>query len=292
MHEPGKMRKRGKAKGRGLSRAAADAKLRLAPPPEVDLDRVVIGLGAQKSGTTWLAAALSKNKGVYMRRKEVHYWDSVRAPYIKWDHVAGLMAASGADPASPFGRTPFDHGRYLPYLDAGRRDQRIVAEITPAYALCTQATFADMKAVHEDVRFVFLMRDPVSRLWSGLRHKMRAAVRSAGTADWLERMFLEACDNPHDPDFRRSRYDETLRALDGAGCNVWIGFYETLFSEDTLADLSGFLGLPRLEGEFGKRVNPGAGAELRLGDAARDYGRKALGETYDYVSDQIGRAHV
>lgn len=256
--------------------------------PLVPLERVIIGLGSQKSGTTWLAWIMAQHPDIHIGTKEVHYWDTIRAPYSRWDSVDRILASQGKSLGSPFGNDPFDHSQYLPSLEIGRRTERIVGEITPAYALCSHSTFSEMKALHHDVRFIFLMRDPVDRLWSGLRHKMRVSLQRDSPSDWLERMFLEACDNPYDPDFRRSRYDETLTAMARAGCNSCVIFFESLFTEDSMQELAQFIGVHRLAGNFETRKNVGAGAELRLSDEARTYGRKALAQTYEFVADRYG----
>lgn len=257
-------------------------------PPAVPLSHVVIGLGSQKSGTTWLAKVLADHTDIHVRTKEVHYWDTVRPPYVRWDRVSRIIAARGNRAKSPFGANPLDHSRYLPSLEYARSTQAIVAEITPSYALCSPATFAQMQAVHDDVRFIFLMRDPVDRLWSGLRHKMRVTLRKGNSGAFMEQMFLDACADPFDPDFRRSRYDQTLRALDQAGGKVCTMFYETLFTDDSLATLADFIGVDALPAELGKRVHVGAGADLRLSDATRAAGRAALAETYDFITDRFG----
>lgn len=254
----------------------------------VDTKRVIIGLGAQKSGTTWLSKVLADHPDIYMRKKEVHYWDTIRPPYIAWDSVDRILANKAYVPGAPFGANPLDHGRYLPSLELGRSRESIVCEITPAYALCSERTFLEMKGVHPDVRFVFLMRDPVSRLWSGIRHRMRAILDQPGSQVWVEKMFHEACENPYDPDFRRSRYDETLRALDKAGCRVSVLFYETLFNEKALESLCESLDVKGLCGNFDKRVNPGAGNLLRLNKSTRSHGRQALSDTYNYVAARFG----
>lgn len=272
----------------GKTKRKLNLKRRRLMPPSVPLEHVVIGIGAQKSGTTWLASTLAAHPDVYVRKKEVHYWDTVRAPYVQWDGVHRILVSRGNSAGSPFGNNPLDHSQYLQSLDYGRRNERILSEITPAYALCAQATFSQMKAVHRDVRFVFLMRDPVDRLWSGLRHKMRESLQQDDSEDWLNKMFLEACEDPHDPDFRRSCYDQTIRALDGADCHVCVMFYETLFTDESLSALAQFVGVDRLAGRFDTRINVGAGAELRLSEPARLYGRKALADTYEFVADRFG----
>lgn len=99
---------------------------------------------------------------------------------------------------------------------------------------------------------------------------------------------LEACQNPHDPDFLRSQYKHTLTALDAEGCNTCVLFFETLFTEVSLRKVSEFVGVDRLEGQFEVRQNLGASTSSPLSDATRWQAREALAETYDYVRAEWG----
>lgn len=255
--------------------------------PSVPLKRVVIGLGAQKSATSWLASALALHEDIHIHRKEVHYWDVIRYPYTRWDGVHRIVTAARKEPDCPFGEDPLDHSRYIHSLEFGRTKQQIVGDFTPAYALCKPSTFAEMKRIHDDVRFVFLMRDPVDRLWSGIRHRLRRVLERKSDFD-VERLFLEACNNPCDPDLLRSRYDLTLEALGKAGCKTCFLFYETLFTEGSMRALSEFIGVDHFPADFDQRKNVGAGKGIVLSAAARNRARETLGKTYEYLEDRFG----
>ena len=192
--------------------------------------------------------------------------------------------------ASPFGAHIFDHSQYVPSLSFGRTSQRFIAETSPSYALLRAPTFADMARVHSNVKFIFLMRDPVERLWSSVKHRVRLTLNRDPNFDGLERLFLEACDNPHDPDLLRSRYDETLRGLDASGAQTCTMFYETLFTPESLQAVADFVGVDRLPGRFGSVKNAGAVTKITLSDDARQVARAALSNTYEYVFDRFGDA--
>lgn len=253
----------------------------------VPLEGVIIGVGAQKAGTSWLARALAEHPDIYAREKEVHYWDVVRYPYIGWDPL-GRGASALNSVATPFGAHIFDHSQYVPSLSFGRTTQRFVAETSPSYALLRGPTFSDMAKVHANVKFIFLMRDPVERLWSSVKHRVRLTLNRDPDFSGLERLFLEACDNPHDPDFLRSRYDETLMGLDQSGAATCTMFFETLFSQDSLQQVADFVGVDSLPGRFGSVKNAGAKTSARLSDRARAHARGVLAPTYDFVADRFG----
>jgi len=81
-----------------------------------------------------------------------------------------------------------------------------------------------------DVRVVFLMRDPVERIYSAARMSMRDARQSGKPVTRTENeTFLDLyAERKSD---RRSRYDQTIKNLDEVfgPQNILYAFYEDLF---------------------------------------------------------------
>lgn len=97
-----------------------------------------LGIGAQKSGTTWLHTQLATHPSLFLpEEKECHYFD--------WN----------------FHRPLAEYGKV--FLDAG---DRIPGEITPGYAILPPDRIRFVSKVMPEVRIVYLMRDPVERAWS------------------------------------------------------------------------------------------------------------------------------
>lgn len=223
---------------------------------------LVFVIGAQKAGTTWLYAQLEKCAEAYLANpKELHYWDVVRPPYLTsfmkttkermavpksgdslkyrlsviWNEELRKKAAAEKRYLEVYRAPPFDHSKYLEYLGVGRRGVRLVADVTPSYALLGRSTFSEMLNCHDDVRFVFIMRDPVKRLWSGIQQRFRAKPRdgSMNHAD-LERLFVLASAAPEDPDRRRSNYPATMEELESVipMNRIHYCFFEKLFDND------------------------------------------------------------
>lgn len=292
-----------------------DRMTELLEPGEVP-ERILFGIGAQKAGTTWLADQIAASPDVYMPIKERHYWDVIRAPYIQWDrpkrvepegivdrelaslHVLRARLKHGrlgerretarrARFRGPYG----DHRTYLATLAIGNPGRKVVGEVTPAYALCGRRTFAEMAELAPDVRFVFVMRDPVDRLWSGLRHRHRSRIESG---EWGERDLLAAfdalIDDPYDPDFRRSDYARTLEELEAAvpGARILCLFYETLFEEKAMHRLADFLGIAPLRAALGQRSHAGPALGGGPSPALVRRAREALSRTYEAVASRFG----
>ena len=136
--------------------------------------------------------------------------------------------------------------KYLAYLKKGRRDQKLVADVTPAYGLLSPDRFARMAAISENVRFLYILRDPVSRLWSHIR---MLASQGADTPSRIQEMatqiFWRFGRGRFQAIHERGDYAMTLGNLDkvlGPG-QLFTVYYEELFNSKTLRRICEFLGI-------------------------------------------------
>jgi hypothetical protein len=176
--------------------------------------------------------------------------------------------------------------RYEAYFaDRVRPHHRAFGEITPGYALLPAEGFGWILSIHPDARFIFLMRDPVDRLWSALRHRSRDNPH----LDPIER-FADALERP--AIVRRTAYEETLTTMDESvpAGQALVLFYEDLFSvADTtvLRRISDFLGIDHVEGDRATRQNEGAATDFPVELQRR--ATEAFLPTYRFVLDRFGR---
>lgn len=231
----------------------------------------LLGVGAQKSGTTWVHRWLEGSEGVRMGPfKEYHVWDAATLDACR-DFRRPLWSRGAQNRLQALmQRVPyvyFEHFRRL--LDAP--DVRLTADITPSYSGLSADTFKRIRAGFRRrgiaVKVLFLMRDPVARSFSAARmlsdkeNRLAAeAGRPATTSaeDWLDRN-LQA-------EYMRLRsdYPATLSALHAAfrPDEIHTEFYETMFTPDGLDRLSRFLGVTADPEKAAQRVNEGRPAPL------------------------------
>lgn len=166
---------------------------------------ILYGIGAQKAGTTWLSQYLARHPDVHASStKELHYFDALHAPNER-THLDGRLEALQKEASrltadfSPANLAPLghiakladrlsiyaaergDHRMYVAHLLRGRRTERLIYDITPSYSTLDRSAFADMESLGP-ARFIFLMREPVSRMWSQIRMAQRAAARDQDDA--------------------------------------------------------------------------------------------------------------
>jgi hypothetical protein len=110
-------------------------------------------IGAQKAGTTWLAGLLNRSKNIYLNNKEIHFFnlDLNYKKGAKW---------------------------YESHFKDSVSDQ-LVGEKTPDYFLrynsdgTNSAVLDRMYEYNNDLRLIIVLRNPVNRAISALKHHIR-----------------------------------------------------------------------------------------------------------------------
>jgi len=97
-----------------------------------------LGLGAPKSGSTWLHHNLDRHPGVFVPpEKELHYFCHFHHRSIRW--YAGRFAAAG---------------------------DRVRGEITPNYAELGPGRIEEIAGLMPDLKLLLMIRNPIDRAWS------------------------------------------------------------------------------------------------------------------------------
>ncbi|QPN61145.1 sulfotransferase [Synechococcus sp. CBW1002] len=242
-------------------------------------------IGAQRSGTTWLHRVLSQHPDLWLTPvKELHYFDKPQIRFGVFD--ADERRRARFWDLKRFARDPRWFGRYwfLPRSDAwycrlfgqGRRQGKRVGEITPAYATLERPVWERMQRLAPELRLVFVMRDPVLRVWSAIRNRVRKG-QFDGEADIAA--LLEQARMPGA--VSRSNYLRTIETVEAVfqPAQLHCCFFEQLISDPAAFadDLFDFLAAPPLNERLRlpPAVNVAAGGrEPPLGfqrEMARDY---------------------
>ncbi len=180
----------------------------------------LICVGATKSGTSWLYRHMRAHPECHFRSiKELHYFDMARPEHfadagkrvearitaleaeMQAGDPAGLAGKAEKlgdlwDWAEVLGRGAVDMSAYREYLVGGRKGQAVVGDVTPAYAMLPVQRLKRMAEVGQQFRVLFVMRDPLARVWSHIRmvaartgEAFEATARALAGADAGRRSF-------------------------------------------------------------------------------------------------------
>ena len=229
--------------------------------PTVDF----LGIGAQRAGTTWLYRCLRQHPQLYLPgTKELHYFSRLaglgpRFTKVRsaWSGLFGLGAAERewrqrvgwTFQKSVRGRISMATGREwlreVSYLLPGKKNDawyrrqfaagtgRLKGEITPAYALLDDAGVRHVTRLFPEVKVIFLLREPLSRMLSQWHISSRDSRRVGPPPPAeLSGFFASA------PVTERNDY---LRTIDTWGARVPPERFFIGWHDDTLADPEGML---------------------------------------------------
>lgn len=262
----------------------------------------MFGVGATKAGTSWLHRYLDSHPDCHLRGiKELHYFDALEEDRLQARHRRArrdcVALAQGEAPRrrralKAYARMLRDGSpeAYMAFLTDGRKEQSLVGDITPAYALLPEARLRQMAGLAPDVRFVYLLRDPVARLWSHVRMIAVRASRAAGDLAARAAQVLDETLEGRMPEVAtRGDYGGALARLAAAvdPTRLLVLFYEELFSEAAIARLCRFLGIGDHPARFDRRVH--GGVPLEMSEDQRRRATEWLRPQYDYVSAHMGR---
>ena len=268
-------------------------------------------VGAAKAGTSWLHRVLSDHPGCALRSiKELHFFDALDRGEVD-RQVAMLAGRRAAYLAEMDGAVPHrlavrarqvkdcddlaevlrsgDEGAYLRYLTAGA-EGRVTADLTPAYALLSEDRLRGMAGIAPDVRFLYLVRDPVERLWSHVRMIAKARAEKDGNHEGRAAHVLSRVFRGKESEIAvRGDYAAAIgklaRAVDPR--RLMVAVTEEMFTAPGLARIMAFLGLATPEADFSRRIHEGsAGA---LAPEARAEARAWLADQYAFVAEWLGR---
>jgi hypothetical protein len=176
-----------------------------------------LGIGAQKSGTTWLYENLRAHPQAFLPEpKELHYFDQ------------------------RFGVESFESycQRFAPGVG------KIKGEITPAYGILPRRIIRFIRSTMPALLLVFLMRNPIERAWS---HTLMDMIWQKGRRyeEFTEDDFLVHFRS--DANVRRGDYETILDhwLAEFPREQLFVGFFEDITQAPTalLADVFRHLGL-------------------------------------------------
>ena len=281
----------------------------------------LLGVGAQKSATSWLYSYLQTHEHCDLGfMKEYHVFDALFAPHIRLrdfmvNNLKTVQELTELKIKKLNGKTPVldakldralkvasfytdteNYAHYFDQLHGANKKTKVVGDITPSYNMLEAEGFAFVKALLERHRFkvkvIFLMRDPVERAYSAARMHIRNLEATdkvvRGTAEEVMNRQIEGANN-----FRRGQYDLTIKALEQVfdADDIHYGFYETLFDDAEIRKITNFLGIDFMAPDFDKKVNSSP-RPTELSEESIIQARHRFEEVYHFCKAKFGEEFI
>jgi hypothetical protein len=225
-----------------------------------------LGVGAPRTGTTWLHSNLRRHPEIWMVPvKEVHYFDKRDLPrrrnrYYR-SHLRKRSRRYGRLRTYRNALRPGDSGflrnlSWDAHFFIRRRDDdwyegvfrpgpgQIAGEITPAYSTLKPEVVEEIRQINPELRIIYLLRNPIERSWSSAL--MSLAKRGGRPVESItdEELMRHFDRTSH---VLRSDYVRTLENWEGAFGpeQVFVGFLDQIQQEpaDLLLRVYRFLGV-------------------------------------------------
>lgn len=275
-------------------------------------------VGATKAGTSWFYRALHDHPDCALPPvKEAHYWDSFDPAQRDWqagvfrqqaarfhaDAVRERETGGRAWKAANLERQARALERLVAVIEGERGDDcayrdwlldgaggRLVADMTPAYALLPVEMLQRMAAIGPRVLFVYLVRDPVARLWS---HVRMVARRQLKAGEDISRKALGLMQRI----LKRGRPEHVLLRGDYPAAHarlraavpvqaLRVEYSERLYTPEGQRDMAAFLGIGYHPADTSVRVHEGPKIALPPELASR--AARFLADHYTWAERTLG----
>ena len=281
----------------------------------------VLGMGAQKAGTSWLHTYFQTLDDFHLGfQKEYHILDGLYVPDFpgrknnrikegvealqegkfgtKANRKAIKRALFVADPESYF-----DYFQFLLLRGGGG----FTTDMTPSHTALPVSALTKIKREFEarniHVKVVFLMRDPVERSWSSVRMARRdgelgkrklegSGIKVKDLAEVSDAELLKALHTSTGHRLR-SDYSSAIKRMEQvfAPEDITYGFFEDLFTEKFIRTLSGRLGFNYGAADFGKQVNVSEKTD-EIGEQTRREIAGHFVDTYHFCAQRFGADYI
>ena len=247
----------------------------------------ILGVGAQKAGTSWLYEYIRRSpKANLGQLKEYQFWNMAFNKNSKKRH--DLLNKP---------QLQFNSDDYLRWTMLTRKSlyeiyfnsiinsgYKITGDISPQYALLSTTHYNYIKQQLEAcgfvVKVIYLIRDPIERLWSNIRMERnlyQTIDKNTSDSDAIKLFYKDDRWN------FESKYDSIIAKLRDAfeKKNIYIGVYEEMFNMDKVRELSEFIGIDYDPLMIEKKVNSSKKTEELDTEVIKTV-RKFYNETYEF----------
>lgn len=270
------------------------------------IENLFLSVGAMKAGTTWLYEQLRDHPDIYFtQEKEIHYFANKVGIENQLNHRNRIVKLKGVMEKYAKGNPKFiaenmdEIAWYATYahpneisnswyesLFSQNKGKKFCADFSNLYCQMGKEGWDNVRGVSKNVKVIYTLRDPLSRLWSHYKFHMKWVRRED---EALEAGFNHFKDLLSRPWFWiNAEYGLNLRRLREclADEELMILYFEDFRKkpEEKLAEIQDFIGVSSLDvraEQFEKKVN--ATKDFLLPQEWKDYMREKLKPVVDQM---------
>ena len=270
---------------------------------DIDTDdfskRFFIGVGAARSGTTWLEAILRHHPQIHLSKvKELHYFNWAMLPDEQLSLAMRLVLAfkrfAAPKPVQEQLLNIFyknnrarrlllrgqpNHQWYFRLFSNASPDG-LCGEFTPAYAALPEWLIAEMARVAPHARLIFIMRDPIERIWSHYRYRIGKGLMSLDDVSAEPDLYFT----------NLTAYLETIEKFEKAFSTeqIFCGYYEEFISdpEKHFNALCEFLGVSPINEPMRQLLSERVNASKQDNACPPELVAR-LNERFGHIADQL-----
>lgn len=269
------------------------------------MDRTfILGVGAQKAGTTWLYDYLANRPEFRMGyRKEYHILDALHVPECNGFRLRSeqnvISSLQNKDESNSellkdlrsvlFYENVEEYYDYFQYLML-KSGCPFSADFTPSYSGLSTGVLTDIRrrfrARGIGTKAIFIMRDPVERMISMVRMEIRNSNGNATQENEIE-LIKKRYNNPAVK--LRADYKSTIESTSAAfkESDFLVLFFEELFSDDKIAEVCSFLNLPFISANLDNKKNVSETSNT-IPMEVRSLVAKECSDVLEYCADKFG----
>lgn len=272
----------------------------------------LLGLGCQKGGSTWLYKYLHAHPKVNMGfTKEYHFFDAVvggrketlikaaiekNSDFINVHRNVSENCDFNLELVN-FYQNPQAYFEYFDALFKHDTNVHVVGDLTPEYALLSEGDFHQIKQMFADFGFnlkiLFVMRDPVERIWSAVRMHRQIYPQQFSPTDTRSDEELVASRYKRNDIAARTRYETTIKTIENVfePSQIHYEFFERLHTTETMMSICEFLGIPYLPPELNEKINK-QDKTGELSEEVRNTIKEYYSGTYKFIFDKFSGNNV
>ncbi len=193
------------------------------------INDLFLGVGAMKAGTTWITEHLSSHPDIHFTfEKELSYFSHIHnedssfflSDVNRMDKVTGFINISNTIDIDNMRNVMYWSCNYLsnPIDDrwyknnfSFKGNKKFSADFSNLYAHLGDEGWNHIKSITKNVKVIYIMRNPIDRLWSHVKFQLEIDGRLDDAKSWTKNQLFEYSNVEHI--LRNSNYKKVIKTL-------------------------------------------------------------------------------